>query len=73
MIYLFINEGNDDAVMIPMSTVDTIENEGNVCRIYSQNECHAVRDGATLSVLCTEESEQPIAAKIWENFAPKHD
>ena len=73
MIYLIINDGKDDAVMIPMSAVTNIglaesEDGTQATLIITAEGQLPVLKTDTIDVITTDDSERYIAQKIHENF-----
>ena len=79
MIYLLINDGKDDATMIPVSAVTSIrrarivdastreEHTGEI-EVTTVNGGNMVTDSDTINVITTDDSEAYVAQKIYENF-----
>lgn len=76
MIYLIINDGKPDSLLVPMSSVTVIghadeDAECDVVAIETASGRIEVTKEETLSVITTDDSERYVAQKIFENFIKK--
>lgn len=73
MIYLLIDDGKENAEIIPMSAVQTIDKTEGKVYITTKQNTTVLSKTSTASVICTDfNSEHLIAQKIYDNFCPKN-